>query len=106
MREDDRVAEKLENMLLESLRNFGEAGDSGALRKGALGDANSAPLKWPGDVGLLGLRGPFVLSFAALPLMVRDNVEDLGILRSCFRGASVKVFSKAASVLGQLSACS
>lgn len=31
MREEDLVAPKLENMLLEFLRTFGDAGDSGAL---------------------------------------------------------------------------
>lgn len=30
--------------------------------------------------------GPFGCSFGFLPLMARDKVVDLGILRSCFRG--------------------
>jgi hypothetical protein len=101
MRDDDLVAEKFENMLLESLRNLGEAGDSGGLRNGGFGDANSAPLKLPGDLGLLGLMGPpSAQSLAALPLKVSDSVEDLGILRSCFRGASVKVFDRTSSMSG------
>jgi hypothetical protein len=73
-------------MFFESLRSFGEAGDSGWLWKGALGDGSWEPLKWLGEVGLLGLMGPLVCSFGALPLMASDSVVDLGILRSCFRG--------------------
>ena len=88
MREDDLLAEKFEKMFLESLRSFGEAGDSGRFWNGAFGDANSAPLKLPGDLGLLGLMGAFELSFPVLPLMASDKVDDLGILRSCFRGGS------------------
>jgi hypothetical protein len=38
-REEDLLAEKCENMFFESLRSFGEAGDSGWLRNGAWGDA-------------------------------------------------------------------
>lgn len=85
-REVDLLAEKWENMFFVSLRNLGDAGDSGWLWKGALGEARSALLKWFGDVGLLGLIGAFGCSFAFLPLMARDKVVDLGILRSCFRG--------------------
>lgn len=87
MRDDDLVAEKLEKMLLESLRSFGEAGDSGWLWNGTFGDGRSVPPKWLGDVGLVGLMGALALLSLDLPRMAAsDNVPDLGILRSCFRG--------------------
>jgi hypothetical protein len=89
MREDERVAEKLEKMFLESFRSFGDAGDSGGCANGAFGDANSPSLKLPGDLGLLGLKGAFEWSFPIFPpLMASDNADDLGILRSCFRGGA------------------
>jgi hypothetical protein len=85
IRDDDLVAEKLENMLLESLRSFGDAGDSGGWWKGAFGgDANSAPFRSPGDLGLFGLMGVLAPSLAPLPRIASDKVDDLGILRSCF----------------------
>jgi hypothetical protein len=89
MREDDLVAEKLEKMLLESLRSFGEAGDSGWLWNGAFGDGRSDPLKWLGDVGLVGLvglMGALALSLDRPRMAASDKDPDLGILRSCFRG--------------------
>lgn len=77
---------KLENMFLESFRGFGEAGDSGMLWNGALGDWNSDML---GDRGLCGLIGTVLLSFPAdLDLMASDSVDDFGILRTCLRGLS------------------
>lgn len=99
MRDDDLVAEKLENMLLESLRSFGEAGDSGISRKGALGDAKSDSLKLPGDRGLFGLRGVAALSFAFFPRIASDNVDDFGILRNCLRGDLPSYDSLSAALL-------
>jgi hypothetical protein len=86
MRDEDLVAEKLENILFESLRSLGDAGDSGRFRKGAFGDAKSVSLKLTGDRGLFGLRGAAALSFAFLPRIASDKVDDFGILRSCLRG--------------------
>jgi hypothetical protein len=48
-REEDFVAVKFEKMFLESFRGFGDAGDSGMLWNGTLGEANSGML---GDRGL------------------------------------------------------
>lgn len=88
MREEERVAEKFEKMFLVSLRGLGDAGDSGICANGAFGDANPPSLK-PGDLGLLGLKGAFELSFPIFPpLMASDNADDLGILRNCLRGGS------------------
>jgi hypothetical protein len=85
-RDEDFVAVKFENMLLESFRIFGDAGDSGMLWKGAFGDVNSGML---GDWGLWGLMGALALSFPAdFDRMASDNVDDFGILRSCLRGWS------------------
>jgi hypothetical protein len=83
-RDEDFVAVKLEKMFFESLRGFGEAGDSGMLWKGAFGDANSGML---GDRGLVGLKGPLLFSLPdGLDRMASDKVADLGILRTCLRG--------------------
>lgn len=82
--DDDFVAPKFENMFFESFRGFGDAGDSGMLRNGAFGDANSGIL---GDRGLCGLIGALMLSFPPdFDRMASDNVDDFGILRTCLRG--------------------
>ena len=88
-REEDLLAEKLEKMLFESLRSFGDAGDCGDAWKGAVGVGRSAsvPLRGSGDVGLMGLIGEGACSFPPFDRMARDRVEDLGIFLS-FLGVS------------------
>jgi hypothetical protein len=82
-RDEDLVAPKLEKMLFESLRGFGEAGDSGMLWNGAFGEWNSGML---GDRGLCGLIGALFSFPPDLDRMANDSVEDFGILRTCLRG--------------------
>jgi hypothetical protein len=89
-REEDLLAEKLEKMLFESLRSFGDAGDWGVSWKGAVGVGRSAlvPLRAGGDVGLKGLMGEGACSFPPFDRMARDSVEDLGIFRRGNLGVS------------------
>jgi hypothetical protein len=89
-REEDLLAEKLENMLFESLRSLGEAGDWGVSRKGAFGVGRSAwvPSIPGGDAGLKGLIGEGAVSFPPFGRMAKDRVEDLGIFLRGFLGRS------------------
>jgi hypothetical protein len=83
-RDEDFVAPKFEKMFFESLRGFGEAGDSGMLWNGAFGEWNSGML---GDRGLCGLIGALLFSFPPdFDRMASDSVDDFGILRTCLRG--------------------
>lgn len=85
-RDEDLFAVKLEKIFFESFRIFGDAGDSGMLWNGALGDANSGML---GDRGLWGLKGALLLSFPPdFDRMANDNAADFFILRNCLRGWS------------------
>jgi hypothetical protein len=84
-RDDDLVAEKFENMFLESFLGFGDAGDCGMLWKGALGEANSGML---GDLGLVGLMGPLLPSLGVFVRMASDRVDDLGIFLRGLGGGS------------------
>jgi hypothetical protein len=82
MREEDLVAPKLENMLLEFLRTCGDAGDSGTLWYAAVGGilSNSARSVL-GEPGLRGLMGDAMASLPPLDRIASDKDEDLGILR-------------------------
>jgi hypothetical protein len=80
MREEDLVAPKLENMLLEFLRTFGDAGDSGTLWYTAVGVIASASARSAlGKLGLCGLVGDVMASFPPLDRIASDKDEDLGI---------------------------
>lgn len=81
------MAEKLENMLLESFRSLGEAGEAGMswYRPGGVVPSGPLPFK-SGEDGLRGLRGELTFSFPPFERMASDKEDDLGIFRSGFRG--------------------
>lgn len=87
-RDEDFVAPKLENILLDPFRIFGDAGDCGMSWYEAVGvDACVSINSGRGDAGLRGLSGA-MFSFPVLGLIASERASFLGIFRSGFRGLS------------------